>query len=47
MNSAAMASIYFLLMNELVIKRGIGKLESMTDDREYFFALDLLNFVHG
>ena len=47
LNSAAMASIYFFLLNELIKKRGIGKLEHMANNGGHLLALDLLNFVHG
>ena len=34
------------LLNELVKKRGIGKLKHMPNNGRYLFALDLLNFVN-
>ena len=46
LNSAAMAAIHFFLLNELVKKRGMGKLEYMTDNGGYLLALDLLNLVN-
>ena len=46
LNSATMASIYFFLLNELVKKRGIGKLKHMPNNGGYLLALDLLNFVN-
>ena len=45
--SAAMASIHFFFLNELVIKRGIGQLKYMPNNGGYLLALDLFNFVHG
>ena len=47
LNGAAMASIYFFLLNKLVKKRGIGKLEDMTNNGGYLLALDLFDFVHS
>ena len=46
LNSATMASINFFLLNKLVKKRSIDKLEHMTNNSGYLLALDLLNFVH-
>ena len=47
LNSAAMASIDFFLLNELVKKRSIGQLKHMPNNGGYLLALALLNFVHG
>ena len=38
-----MASIHFFLLNELVKKRGIGKLKHMPNNGRYLLALDLFN----
>ena len=46
LNSAAMESINFFLLNELVKKRSIGKLEHMANDHGYLLALNLFNFIN-
>ena len=46
LNSAALASIYFFLLNELVKKRGIDKLKHMANNRGYLLVLDLFNFIN-
>ena len=45
MNSAAITAIHFLLVDDYVKHCRIRKLQQMTDNAGYPFALDFLNFV--